>query len=409
MSRLRSSVKSEFLGSQQIIGVQDGNVFYDSGALVTDFYTSGSAIYDISSPHSAQRKYPWKPCSHVRYNSVPGTRPTYTEYNLIAPGVVDPFNPIKEIWSYSGKFGAYDWHNSESSAADMLGNFMPGLHSANGILPADVAAKHTRRALDNILQQMPVTVSVVNMIWELRGGLKTLLPRLLGSPLKKMASGWLWWNFGFMPLINDIKALLSLFADVNKRLDYLLKINRRPVTLRYRGHWTGDQQPFLGAPASKDSSYIGQGAVLWEDAKLRMNTRVFYDLDLQGADTFLKGCCAALGLLDPANIVWQAIPWSFIIDWFVKTDDWIEANLDTAQPFEGTLQILGSDCTIEKRTMIGYACAIDNLGNYEIVDQVLVRGYHRRAGCFGENADQDGLNPTQLSLLLALLVQGLGK
>jgi len=388
------------LGTRQILAF-DANLteIHNEMFPPSDVPVGVDIIHDIVSAHSPQGKYPWKPCSHLRLVAARAERPQYTEYDWLGN--------VTETWNYPGECQSLDiMMSAQNFPSDWTGD----LNTSVGLLPDHVLANHARKAIRNVTQQMDTTVSIANFLYELKGGLKSLLPRLIKNPLALASGNWLWWNFGFLPLVNDIKKLLTLVADINKQLDHLKRVNGRQVTVRYKGHWTNnDLGGQVVSPCEKNSVNPGSALVEWEDAKIAINIRANYNLDLKGADVFIKAMASALGLLDPVSIVWQAIPYSFIVDWFVNADKWIEDNIDTLQPFTGTIQMCGADHTIRKRTMLAFPYKTNNNGSFELVDRVLIRAYHRRAACPNDDGTDDGLTPTQLSLLLALIAQGLGK
>jgi hypothetical protein len=54
-------------------------------------------------------------------------------------------------------------------------------------------------------------------------------------------------------------------------------------------------------------------------------------------ESTLRGMSAALGLTNPAGVAWEAIPWSFVVDWFGRVNNAIAR--EAFQPFPGTWDI----------------------------------------------------------------------
>lgn len=359
-------------------------------------------IRDIVSPKRfLGAQHVWHPVSHVKVNCLHGSRPT----SFIYPPVWDLFSS-PTIYVYAGEWQDLSWSQFPyETAYAFVGD---SLSNREGLLPSSVAGEHSRRALLNILDQVPATVSIANFLWELRDGVKSLLPSIK-SWATAVGSLWLWWNFAALPLVRDIKALLSSIGEVYKRLEYLKKVNGKTVTVNYTGiHSIARETPPTGPEQFDFTRVFAQPSIAWDEYKLRMHARVAYDLNLQGADVFFNAMVKALGLYDPAQIIWEAIPFSFVVDWFVRVSDWLEDNIDTAQPFEGTIKIVGCDHSITRRLMMEYYVATDNRGGVESIASTLVRAYYRREGTFGGTLDTSGLTPLQQSLALALLQQGVG-
>jgi hypothetical protein len=270
-----------------------------------------------------------------------------------------------------------------------------------------------RDAVLSITEQMPMQVSIPNFLWELREGIKALKPKLTGNFLKDIAGGHLWWMFGANPVIQDIKKMLELSAQVLKRFRYLLEVNGTTQTVRYKKRWTRPNTPTAyvdtGEYYPADTSWTGNPVIEWQDAFVSMNCRVNYALEnLNHADAFFALWLSGAGFLNPAGVVWEAIPFSFVVDWFTTASEWIDDNIDTHQPFYGNIQIVGSDHTIKRRTMVAFHVPTNNIGGHEVVDRVLIREYHRRGGPIVGTLVEDGLSPAQILLGLSLILQGVG-
>lgn len=362
--------------------------------------------HDIREKFNQSGIYPWHPASHVRVTCLPGTRSDYTRYAVIIPGIL--WGDLEEVVSYEGKWQSSEWaaYPVEATAAH-AGN----LYEDPDILPSGVAGGFSREAIRNVTEQMETEVSIANFLWELRDGIGSLLPKLKGNLLEIFGGNWLWWNFGAMPLVSDIKKLLNLTGTVYRRLEHLKRVNKRDVTITWKGVWDRPDTP-TAVSSGEGGQYMLSvpfaPCIEWEVIKVRVNIRAHYDLDLSGSDVFLQGMVAALGLNNPAQIVWEAIPFSFVVDWFTNAQEWLEDNIDTAQPFKGTIAVNGSDHTYDRRVLYSYHAATDNKGNTAPLSQTLIRAYYRRAGLPGGTYSEDGLSAHQLSLAAALIGQGLG-
>lgn len=364
-------------------------------------YYVSEHIHDIVEGFDHQGVYPWHPVTHVKVLIRPGPLPQYIKY----PPIWDPFGePV--VTGYTGSYqpvalGASSFDNGD-------------LYSDNGLVPGHVLASHSRRHLDNMLEQVPVEVSIANFLWELRNGVRELIPRVQ-SAIEAIPNIFLWWHFGALPFVQDLQRLLTLTSRVRARLEHLRRINGRTITANTVTVWDNPnvgQRPTFNDdwnPRFCTTNFDGGGSsVLWETVKVQTQSGVYYNLDLGGADEFLLGMCSALGLMNPAQIVWEAIPFSFAIDWFVDVQDWLEQNIDVHQPFKGTIAVKGSTHAITHRMMIETWAPTDNRGGAEVVSTTLVTAYHRRGGIPSGSVDTSGLTPLQQQLGSALIAQGLG-
>lgn len=334
------------------------------------------------------QRWAFNTCKHTRTVHRYGARPICIEYDWLG-------NAQQTVF-YVGEFGHY-------SADGIPPSFGWGIHT----LPPGLAASINRKALNNVLQQVPAVVSIANFIAELRNP-KELIPRLTGW--KTPADLFLWWNFGASPLIQDVKRMLTLIADVNARLDHLVRINRRPVTHRFRD--SVEVESYVSPEPSgnfglsfSELAPMTYTRVAWCRAEVSINVKSTLDIYIPngGLDVF-RAACTALGLLNPAAIVWEAIPFSFILDWFVRIGDWIEDNMTVVQPFNGTVRIHSSNHTIRTETQYEHWAPTSQNGDWEPFAMSHSHGYYRSGGMPGESMVTDGLTPHQQALGASLLI-----
>jgi hypothetical protein len=62
----------------------------------------------------------------------------------------------------------------------------------------------------------------------------------------------------------------------------------------------------------------------------------------------IKGFCAAFGLAFDPQIIWDAIPFSFVVDWFWQVGDWLHDKL-SLDPFPVVLRIHEACFTINTK------------------------------------------------------------
>lgn len=358
-------------------------------------------MWDLKERFRADGHYPWHPMSIVRINQVRDPPPQY----VIPPPVWYPWMP-PTVYTYGGDFFPVTWSPD--------GFYNGSLHTTGGLIPNDEADVFVRRHLDNIFQQMPMTCSIVNFIAELKDGIRGLLPRIR-SLWTALPSMHLWWNFGALPFVRDLKELCGIFDTVANRLKYLKDRNHQWTNVRTICRYTS---PLAGqVPAmppnwnpewNTESMNGAPTGILWDELKVKMQTAVYYDLDFSGFDPFLMSMVSALGFDNPVGILWEALPYSFVVDWFEDIGDYIEQNVDTHQPFEGTISTNGSYTTITRRTMYETYLPTHPGGGLEPWCHTLVRQCHRRAGLPSSTPELSGLTQAQQLLSASLLAQGIG-
>lgn len=332
----------------------------------------------------------WNPCSHYKAVSTEGVPCEFVE---------DRENPTR--WTYGGNF-------VPQFAGDVI--FGVDADLCDPVPPPEVAGPISQRALINATRDVPMKVSIANFLWELKEGPKALLPRV-----QKWASGktpadlLLWWKFGIEPTIRDVKELLKIWASAVKRLDHLKKVNRRLVTIRtHDGRaWCrgSDGPPEDSLAKSWNPLYpnlVSRRASHEVDVDITM--QVYYDLQgLDGPLAFWNTLAASAGLANPAAIVWEGIPFSFVVDWFVRVGDWIDSNL-CVPIFEGDIRVHSCYTTYHSRTLIDWYTPSSYEGGWINVGTTRVTGYHRRHGLPAGVLRTEGLTPMQQILGSALLV-----
>lgn len=136
--------------------------------------------------------------------------------------------------------------------------------------------------------------------------------RYLYSP-KARAEDWLAYNFGYKPLVNDLMSIANLSDWVAKRL-------QRPSQIKRRRH--------LGTQTARgqNSTYIGNGLATrtsivttekWVCTRWNVDRRYTEAMK----ESKLKAYSYALGLDVGLHTLWDAMPWSWLVDWFTGIGD----------------------------------------------------------------------------------------
>lgn len=332
----------------------------------------------------------WHPVSHVKSKYFGGTPPNY----VIPP---DPEFGGGSTYVYSGTY-CYTW----------------GVDLPQPEIPPGLAGMISRKALENATRQVPMKVSIANFLLELKNP-KELLPRVSEFISRKTPSDlYLWWKFGAEPFVRDLKALMTVWADTRKRLDHLKKVNHRTVTIHYKHGNITMMEP-------QDVEELNEAFALWSmfydpvypQLSLRMDKfegsvdvqmQVTYDLQgLDGPWAFWDSLASSLGLNNPAGIVWEAIPFSFVVDWIVPVGDFIENLNPGAKTFDGDIRVVSCHHTIKTDAAASWYSPTNPDGGYQKVCSMTAKGFYRREGLPGGQLITDGLTTGQQLLGAALL------
>lgn len=188
-----------------------------------------------------------------------------------------------------------------------------------------------------------------------RGNLRGALTTLAGVPRRskraaqqrlnaKDGSGaWLELQYGWMPLVNDIYAAS----------DYL-KFKSQQNVVRTSAYNEGTVTPYASN---------AKGTIL----RASQNRYSYHIKAVMSRDpTHYE----RLGLTNPAGVIWELVPWSFVADWFLPIGDTIDAlNAAGLLPCTG-----GSYTKISKRR---FDCLIPKGSKYSIYT-TMNEGYNRQ-------------------------------
>lgn len=156
-----------------------------------------------------------------------------------------------------------------------------------------VAARHVRRG------------NFVSAMHTLK--MKYLPARVSSS--KSFASNWLEFHFGWVPLVHDIYDACDVVNNPVKSFHF---------------------------EKGKASRVEDTSAILWDYYAWTIHTRVLARISsVQGAR--VKAITNAglhsleqFGLLNPASLAWEVVPFSFVVDWFVNVGDFLRSFSDFA-------------------------------------------------------------------------------
>jgi hypothetical protein len=231
---------------------------------------------------------------------------------------------------------------------------------------------------------IPAKVSVPNTLLEMRELTSfadvarffgSLSPKRLGDTIKawkgggsslrkELANAYLTYSFGVKPLLNDFDSALGGVTDslgtsarVAKRISYLkktygkLKKFRRSAPLVteskvardwYYDHTFGGVAPY--------GNHIGE---VWLMHRYSHVTVAAYGgkflQELQGlddADRAYRAYLADLGFADLFRTAWDALPWSFLVDYFSGIGDFLD-SLPALPVFDGAIHLQDTWSTVK--------------------------------------------------------------
>lgn len=124
---------------------------------------------------------------------------------------------------------------------------------------------------------------------------------------KKTPQAWLELQYGWNPLMTDLHgAACKLDSNRTRERNYVSVKSKKSLkdTVSYVLDWT----PGYGA----STCIVGVSA----DYTVRLCYRL---------RNFNLALLSSLGLTNPAEIVWERVPYSFVVDWFLPVGSWLSA------------------------------------------------------------------------------------
>jgi hypothetical protein len=275
------------------------------------------------------------------------------------------------------------------------------------VVPSSLLSTFADEAFEALVPQVPQEVSLPNFIWEARE-IGSLLPKLGKSMGSTVNGAFLNYQFGWKPFIGDLQKLAGIVDSVRARLAYLRATRGRETRLSYMRTF---DHSHAGISVQPDRNIAGSYLSSWKGV-FRCGGYLYHLLErLDGIEGELRAASAALGLLNPAAVIWESIPYSFVADWLGRIGNAI-GRLGI-QPFSGEWSMKRFTYSLSVQSVWVHNGVNPNLSVYPHVPAVwpghIVRcsRYERRLGLPVPATwlTSQGLTPQQQMLAFALLTK----
>jgi hypothetical protein len=289
-------------------------------------------------------------------------------------------------------------------------------------------------------------LSLINSIIELKdmktlkGSIKHLLslpsliktlnkPGTLRQILRAASDNYLQTKFNIQPLISDIRGIYRALANSEKRINELIARSGRVRTSHYTRPLVIDGTNSYQKIDVNFNMDTPQGNVDiaaphlfgWEE-RIVVNTTPVFHAEMQYNYNYtayqleharVLALLDALGVNFNPQIIWNAIPWSFVVDWVVDVGQWLDQfKVANMEPKINITQFLWS--YKQERTIYvtsSLSCAAHYVYDYKygpanvVHPPITERSYTRVSG-FGDigSLTGSGLSPTEFSLGAALVL-----
>lgn len=178
-----------------------------------------------------------------------------------------------------------------------LGNF---LAEGNKTVAMLVSTTHTiLSAVRQFKRRYPLDWQIVRRVQ--RGGLRR-------QDWCFIPNSWLQLQYGWIPLMSD------LYGGLN----HLYRRSRFEVPF-VRGHAANKSSATVETEAQGSVGDVWKAKCEWEQQQ-KVTVVLYYQIqNPQLAEL------SSLGLINPVEIVWELLPYSFVVDWLVPISDWLSA------------------------------------------------------------------------------------
>lgn len=169
------------------------------------------------------------------------------------------------------------------------------------------------------------------------------MPRFNGkgpSISKALAQNWLELQYGWKPLIQDVRASMEALKRLNDSSSPLVR--RVTASAKVR---TNSETPIISTTGS--GNRVGTTNVdTFTTTKFVLRYKI---------DDKLKAFLAQTGFTNPINLVWEILPFSFVVDWFIP----IGPYLETLSSWDGLVFLDGSKTRFTRGTVLSVVDATE--------------------------------------------------
>lgn len=324
---------------------------------------------------------------------------------IVGTEIRDGLTPLGRV--YNGKNSPYGYAGNFCVKAD---------EPWWGTLPYKDGAAWGAEAFRKMKPTKP-SMSGLNSLYELREFPATILGlKKRVKSMKDAGDYHLNLQFGWLPLISDVKKLINDQQKIQKRLDWLLRNNGRPVRIKkeiadfsYNGTEDGEAWGIVipnGFNLVKSTPRYRRNVDVIDKIWASAQWRFFLPEGPKNPEYKHKLLMRLYGNQITPSVLYNAIPWSWLVDWFSNVGDIVE-NFDAGVADRLAAEYFYVMRNTGIRSVVFAECDYMRK-NGEIVHMTgtaLTESYvkTRLAGDpFGFSTNPNGLNASQLAILGAL-------
>lgn len=329
-----------------------------------------------------------------------------------------------------------------------LPRFVDWATSPSEVLPPAKLSEMQASALKHLLPMMKSELSLVNSLLELKDfkslprSIKATVTQLqrvfsyrslnIGAErdclrdivrlVRNAGPDWfLQWNFNLKPLVSDVVGIYHALQRTEKRINAFVSRAGRPQTRHYTLHWQEHnwwfqdqkvQLPHRGFnPYGIFGSYQFDRLVLTDPSTFHVEVEFNYNYtQYQREHAYVLALLDNFGVNLNPSIVWNAIRYTFVVDWVVNVSSWLDQfKVLNMEPQINILRCLWSvkrrrTCFIHRRMAKASEAYVDTSGSSRL--PTVVENAYRRSTFTPSRSSiiASGLNLKEFSLGAALVV-----
>lgn len=282
----------------------------------------------------------------------------------VSPGRHSYSSSYYEYATYEGDLTA--WVQANNSVMNPLEGDYPQMEAA-AITKALSRVNKPTVLSGEILSDLDRTVGMVSepfkAIWDVLGKHSKLTRKLArkGMPIgRAMQNAWLQYRYAITPAVLDVNAVVKESLRKRSEFEVMRLVARAEVRNGRKATIDFADKPLTGF----DAGLLASGSALSvKDA--RVAAGIIYTLPTKNHDHWSKQ--VGVRAEDLLTTIWEVIPASFVVDWFVNIGDWLGAI--TPQP---DVNILGAWTTTISTATLQYQQGLLR----KWIDSSWVNGYY---------------------------------
>lgn len=296
--------------------VSGGSVFANGELMYTETYVE---VEDDMDDFTEKKRRP-KPLRLLPDSNCDIYRNTRTPPSYTATGGYFELKQVRPCKDWYARVDEYPWRGSGTRESE-------NAYFVNQLL----AKTHPFRS------EYSVPVSMVELL-DIPSMAKIIAKSFSGLA----GSSYLSYRFGFPQFVQDIQTLSGITKALESRVKEYSSLNlhgglRRNVKLGENTYRDSGRQTiwstwghFVTADVTSSRKYIVRGSVRWR-------WKDGADISLTKLEAFNEAVKAVFDLEElDATTMWNAIPWTWLVDYFVDVSSWLQANENTnwVEPYD---------------------------------------------------------------------------